>query len=46
MSTMVRILIVLLVLVGLGGLITLAMSSVSPTIKRVEMVIPDDRFPR
>ncbi len=43
---MIRILIILLVLVGLGGLITLATSGMSPTVKRVEIVIPDDRFPR
>jgi len=46
MSILTRILIILVVVVGLGGLIALAISGYSPTISRVETVIPNDRFAR
>jgi hypothetical protein len=46
MPPLSRILIVVLILLGLGGLITLAVSGLSPTVKRTEIVIPDHRFPR
>lgn len=46
MNVLVRIIVAVAIVVVLGGAIALAISGLTPTIKRVEIVIPDDRFPR
>jgi hypothetical protein len=45
MSIVIRILVILLVIGVLAGIATLAVSGLSPSIKHVTIVIPDDRFP-
>jgi len=46
MSTITRVLLVLLVVVVLGGAVFLVTWDIPPPTGRVEQVLPDDQFPR
>lgn len=46
MSTINRVLIVLLLVVVLGGTVFLVTWEIPPPTARVERVLPDDQFPR
>jgi hypothetical protein len=46
MSTITRVLLVLLVVIVLGGTVFLVTWDIPPPTSRVERVLPDDQFPR
>jgi hypothetical protein len=46
MSTINRVLVVLLLVIVLGGTVFLATWEIPPPTARVERVLPDDQFPR
>ena len=46
MSTINRVLVVLLVVLALGGTVFLATWEIPPPTARVERVLPDEQFPR
>jgi hypothetical protein len=46
MSTVTRVLLVVLLVVVLGGTVFLVTWDIPPPTARIEQVIPDDQFPR
>lgn len=46
MSILPRLLLIALLVLGVAGVVLLATFASSPPIQRIEIVLPDDRFPR